>query len=315
MQRRKCIKLLSSAALLGQVGKVSAMPAPSGVVPGMRTSDIHIFSKVLHWLDYNGLAKTVKQIGFDGVDLTVRPGGHVLPEKVASQLPEAVDALRKVGLKVDMMTTAITSAQQQHTEAILKTASGLGIKYYRLGWLDYDIKQPIDKQVEKYKKVLKELEQMNQHFNISGGYQNHYGTSVGAAVWDIWLLIKDLNPKWLGCQYDIRHAVVEGMNSWKLGLNLLQSNIQSLGFKDFTYAKKETGWGVENTPIGNGVIDFKGYIKLLNEMGIAAPVTLHAEYDLGGAEKGERQITLPAEKIVAALKQDLDRLRQLFIEA
>lgn len=37
---------------------------------------------------------------------------------------------------------------------------------------------------------------------------------------------------------------------------------------------------------------------------------MHAEYDLGGAEKGDKQITIPAENVVAALQQDLQRLKQ-----
>ena len=150
---------------------------------------------------------------------------------------------------------------------------------------------------------------MNEHYKISGGYQNHVGTSVGSPVWDIWLLIKDLNPRWLGCQYDIRHAKAEGMYSWELGLRLLKANIQSLGFKDFNYVREQSGWTIINTPIGEGAIDFKKYVQLVNELGISAPITMHAEYDLGGAEKGARQLTVPAEKVVSALQQDLTRLK------
>ncbi|MDZ7723632.1 MAG: hypothetical protein U5R06_12725 [candidate division KSB1 bacterium] len=51
------------------------------------------------------MARTIAEIGFDGVDLTVRPGGHVLPENVTQDLPRAVKAIEKTGLKVPMMTT------------------------------------------------------------------------------------------------------------------------------------------------------------------------------------------------------------------
>ena len=44
---------------------------------------ISVFSKTLHWIeDYQTLTETVAEIGFDGIDLTVRPDGNVLPEKV-----------------------------------------------------------------------------------------------------------------------------------------------------------------------------------------------------------------------------------------
>ena len=44
--------------------------------------------------DYNEMSKVVAEMGFDGVDLTVRPQGHVLPERVEADLPKAVEAIR-----------------------------------------------------------------------------------------------------------------------------------------------------------------------------------------------------------------------------
>ena len=29
-------------------------------------------------------------------------------------------------------------------------------------------------------------------------------------MWDLWYLLHDLNPQFIGCEYDIRHAVAEG---------------------------------------------------------------------------------------------------------
>ena len=158
-----------------------------------------LFSKHLQWLDYEEMSKVAKQIGYDGLDLTVRKKGHVLPENVERDLPKAVAAMQKAGLQADMMTTNIINIQEPNTEKILKTASQLGIKTYRMGWLKYKNDQPIIEQIESFKPQLKELEEMNEHYNIRGDYQNHSGTSLGAAVWDIWLLIKDLKPKWIGC--------------------------------------------------------------------------------------------------------------------
>src|SRR6184192_1209308 len=68
------------------------------------------FSKHLPNLNYDDLGKAVSGAGFDGVDLTVRPGGHVLPERVAQDLPRAVETIRSHGLEVPMITTELTSA-------------------------------------------------------------------------------------------------------------------------------------------------------------------------------------------------------------
>lgn len=309
MNRRKYLKILGTVGLASPLNSISS--STFGNENGT-DFDIHLFSKHLQWLDYEEMSRVAKEIGFDGLDLTVRRKGHVLPENVEKDLPKAVKAMQRHGLKAKMMTTNIGSIKDPNTEKILKTASQLGIKSYRMAWLKYNDKQPIAEQIEAYKPQLKELEEMNEYYKIRADYQNHAGTSLGASVWDIWLLIKDLNPQWIGCQYDIRHAMVEGLNSWEVGLKLLQSHIQSLDFKDFIYIKKEEEWGVQNTPIGDGAVDFKKYVQLLHELDIKVPISVHAEYELGGANHGAKKLTISAEKVITALKQDLNRLKTLF---
>ena len=43
---------------------------------------ICVFSKHLQWLNYTDMAMAAAEMGFDGVDLSVRAKGHVLPERV-----------------------------------------------------------------------------------------------------------------------------------------------------------------------------------------------------------------------------------------
>src|SRR6202789_1700471 len=89
---------------------------------------ICIFSKHLQWASVNDAAAIARDIGFDGVDLTVRAGVHVLPDRLETDLPAAVEAVRRAGLTVPMISTEITSVQTPHVEAMLKTASQLGIR-------------------------------------------------------------------------------------------------------------------------------------------------------------------------------------------
>ena len=310
MYRRDAVKLLGTIGLMSPINKW--IPLSMGQT---EATNIHLFSKHLQWLDYEDMSKVAKEMGYDGLDLTVRSKGHVLPENVEKDLPKAVAAMRKAGLKAEMITTKIRSTKDPATEKILKTASSLGIKTYRLGWLKYKDNQAIEEQIEAFKPQLKELEQMNEYYKIRGDYQNHSGTGLGGAVWDIWLLIKDLNPKWIGCEFDIRHAIVEGFKSWKVDLQLIQSHIQAVDCKDFKFIAKENNWEIENVPIGEGAVDFQAFFQELNDLNISASISMHAEYhQLGGAEHGAKKITIPAEKVIATLKADLTRLRALQIK-
>src|ERR1700744_4430977 len=61
-----------------------------------------IFSKHLQFLGGEELAKGAAEIGFDGVDLTVRKGGHVGPDRVRQDLPPLVSILHRHGLETPM---------------------------------------------------------------------------------------------------------------------------------------------------------------------------------------------------------------------
>lgn len=268
-----------------------------------------VFSKHLQWLDYQGMAATAAEIGFDGIALTVRPKGHVLPERVEDDLPKAVEAVNRAGLKVYMITTAIRDPNDVHTEKILKTASQLGIKYYRLGYLKYDDSLGIEKSLEAHKATLSELAKMNKQYKIHGAYQNHAGTRVGGPVWDIWYLIKDLDPKWIGCQYDIKHATHEGGRSWPLGLKLLNKYIKITAIKDFKWVKEDGKWQGQNVPLSEGMVDFIAYFKLVKQLDISGPISMHFEYPLGGADKGRSELSIDNNKVLSAMRKDLKILR------
>src|SRR5437763_13469584 len=101
----------TGAALFGS----SAVAASS---PEKRPLKVAIFSKHLLFLQGEQLAQGAAEIGFDGVDLAVRKGGHVAPERVKQDLPPLVSTLRKHGLEVPMITTDIVDADTPHAEDI-----------------------------------------------------------------------------------------------------------------------------------------------------------------------------------------------------
>jgi sugar phosphate isomerase/epimerase len=306
ISRRRFIK---EAVVAGTVMPVMGM-ASANLNSNKKPFSICIFSKHLQWLDYNGMAQTAAELGFDGVDLTVRRRGHVIPERVADDLPKAVEAIKSAGIKPLMMATDINDPDDPKTERVLRTASALGIKYYRLGYYMYQENKSIPATLEQIKPKLRDLAAMNKHFNIYGAYQNHAGSRyVGAPVWDLWELFKGLDPNYIGCQFDIRHATVEGGQTWPLHLRLMSRYIRTLVMKDFIWEKRDNKWQTINCPLGEGSVDFISYFQLLKKLSISGPVSVHYEYELGGANHGATKLTIEKEKVLTALRRDLGFLK------
>ena len=280
------------------------------------TMSLHVFSKHLQFLDYEATARTAAEIGFDGVDLAVRPGGHVLPENVASDLPRAVAAIQQAGLQAQIMTTAIMDPDEGAARTILQTARKSGITHYRTDWLHYDEENAnLPQAIDAHRQRLRTLAQLNEQTGMIGGYQNHAGAHyVGAPVWDVATLLHEIDSEFLGSQYDIRHATVEGGLSWPLGLNLIHPFINVIVVKDFRWESVAGSWQVVNVPLGEGMVDFPRYFALLKQYGIRCPISVHFEYDMP-----EQQATLSEEErltqTVAVMKKDLSTLKGYLREA
>lgn len=314
---------ISRRTFLGSLATVTALTPLTGIIPAATHSKslketkrkICLFSKHLQWLDYDAMAETAAEIGFDGIDLTVRPNGHVLPEKVDEDLPRAVDAVKRAGIEVPMMTTSITDPHDPLTEAILKKANQLGIGYYRMGYLNYDDALGVAKTLQKYKQQMAALAALNQKYSIHGAYQNHAGNRVGAPVWDLWELLKDLDPQWIGCQYDIRHATLEGGYSWHIGLKLLANHIQTTVIKDFKWGLVDGKWRAINAPLGEGMVDFKQYFALVKQLAIAGPISMHFEYPISDEAKQNISSEKRRKQTIDVMRKDLFKLKDMMAEA
>ncbi len=239
---------------------------------------VSFFSKMLPGVGYDEMATLLAGLGFDGIDLTVRKEGHVLPENVVRDLPLAAAAAKKAGLKINMITTDILDADDKYIAPVLKTASSLGIQHYRLGRRFYDGKKSMQENFSDINARYKKLAKLNQQYNIRGECQNHSGDGFGAPLWDLWEVLKDVDPQWVGVQYDILHATIEGANSWPLAFNVLKPWIGTFDIKDFYWKKTEGKWAEEVIPLGEGMVDFKKYFALLKENDIHGPFSLHCEY-------------------------------------
>lgn len=301
MNRRDFIGTTLTGTILAKTNFLFAKPAA-----GMKIS---VFSKTLHWIeDYQTLAETIAEMGFDGIDLTVRPDGHVLPEKVELDLPKAMQAAKKANIDIQMLTTSILQADAL-SERVLKIASELGVGHYRMGWYHFEMQKDIMQQVDSFGKQMKGLDVLNKKYKISGEYQNHGGQYLGAAVWDLQPIFKSINSPLTGCQYDVNHATAESGPNWETGFRLIAPYIKSLAIKDFKYILKDGKLIKVGCPLGEGIVDWRKFLALVKQYNINVPITMHFEYDLGGAENGLRNIKMDKNHIISAMKRDLALLK------
>lgn len=283
MPNRRTMLRLGTGALSAAVwapatrahnNRAASRPASSVALP------ICLFSKPLHNRPFAELPAVLREIGFGAVDLTCRPQGHVLPERVADDLPRACELFQAAGIAIPMITTEITDAGEGNAPTIIETASKLGIRHIKLGYYRYGDLRRIRETLAEVKSKLRDVVALCRQFGVQAGFHNHCGRTVGAAMWDVWELIRDLPEDAIGSYFDIRHATVEGGDGgWQIGLNLLAPRIVMLAIKDFSWRKDpQRGWRPENVPLGEGMAHCEEALKPLQERGFRGPISLHMEY-------------------------------------
>ncbi len=277
-----------------------------------------VFSKHLQWAGWDEMAAVARDLGFDAVDLTVRTGGHVLPERVATDLPRAFDAVRRAGLSMPMITAGIVDATSPHAVEILKTASGLGIGRYRWGGFKYDDHTPIPQQLAALHPRVRALADLNREFGMTAMYHTHSGVEVGAPIWDLWTVLREFDPKYVAINYDIGHATIEGgLGGWIRSAQLAAPFMRGVALKDFRWTKDARGkWTPEWCPAGEGMVNFPKFLSMIKTAGFDGPVQVHYEYSgLGGAEHGTAKLTSSKEDVMSKMKRDVVFYRARLREA
>jgi len=286
----------------------AAAPANAVAQGGSFKGPFCFFSKHLPALDWDELGRAVKDAGFDGVDLTVRPGGHVLPERVVEDLPRALDAIRR-HVAVPMITTEILSASDPKTRPILETAGKHGVPFFKPGYWKWGLKD-VHAEVEACGRALAELTVIARASGVAMGFHNHTA-NLGSAIWDIAPYIEKLDKAWAGFYFDPRHAVAEGGGgAWKAATNLVGPRLKMIAVKDFFWEKRATGWAIRDCPIGEGMVDWTWFASAMRDAHYQGPVSVHFEYDIPGATPAERTA-----RTLEAARRDLGFIRARFENA
>lgn len=294
---------ISRRSLVAASVAAAALPAQQQTDQASR---ICLFTDHLAGFSYTEVARMLKELGVSGPDLTVRQGGLVAPERVATELPKALEAFKKQSLSIPMMTTTITTAQDPLNRKVLETASKLGIRYYKLGYFAYKDMARWRETIDATSGALRELAKLGTALDIRAGMHNHSGESVGCTMWDSWDAMRDVDPKRVGFQYDPSHATIEGgLNGWNLNLRRVTPRIFMMAIKDYLWEKTPKGWYRRWVPLGEGMVNWTAFFPLLRATSFPGPISLHIEYDPGGKTLNERY-----DRSLAAAAKDLQFLKR-----
>jgi sugar phosphate isomerase/epimerase len=176
------------------------------------------------------LGPFIKGLGFDGIELPVRPGLQVEPEQIVRGLPEAVRLLADCGLTV-------TSIAGPTTEEAIAACAEAGVPIIRIcldippdvGYLEHEA---------RLQRVLDALIPALDRHGVKIGIQNHCGRFVANAM-GIRHLIERYDPAQVGAVLDLAHCALNGEIP-ALALDIVWSHLCMVNLKN-AYWRRTNG--------------------------------------------------------------------------
>ncbi len=266
-----------------------------------------MFAKMLQEYPLEKTAQIMKDMGLDGVDLTVREGGYIEPTDVVAALPPAIEAISQYGLEVPMLTTNVVSAEDEYAEDTFATAAQCGVKWLKLGYWHYQEFGSLEKQILAARARMIDLEALARQYGIWAGIHIHSGDYLSAEATVVYEILQGRDPRYVGAYIDPGHMVVEGARSgWKMGIDLLAPYIQLVAVKDMMWLHKPTAENPKNyelklVPLAEGMVPWPEVFALLHQIGFDGGISIHSEY-------GNYMDT---EEIVAQTRRDIEYLKPL----
>ena len=304
--RRRFLQQISTASLAAPMLGTVLHASPAAQAP--TEWPIAIFEKVFEGLSYEELAEAMFAIGADGVEATIRPGGHIEPSAAADEVPKMSAALKARGKRIVIAATHVGSVDEPYSESLLRTLVGEGVTHYRMNHYRYDLSKPIQPQLANFTAMARELAALNQAVGIQGLYQNHSGATakrgyVGALGFDVATMLEGIDPDHLGLAMDTRHLCKDTGSSWQVALAACKPHIRSIYVKDGIW-KGERGDQYENVPLDTGFVNESVFQAIRADVK-PMPLAIHMEW-LGYRVFPKHEIP----QAIEACQRDIQTLRK-----
>jgi sugar phosphate isomerase/epimerase len=280
-----------------------AAQARGGAMRLRATPAVCLYSRVLIKIGYIDLPMIVQGLGFDGVDLSVEHGGHVLPEKADYNLMPALEAFTGVGLDVPMLTTDLTTLEDKNAQQVLGLASYIGVPYFRPAHWKFTGSTQIEMQLGMVQREVAGLAQLGRATKMVMGIHNYMEGAEGAAVADINRVIRPIDPQWVGYDFDTASATLEGGAAGLAApLAVALPRLKIVTVRDFKWDQPADGARtVKPCPLGEGEVDFGRFFAALAKARFAGPVTLPVDHSPAGElDAVKRDLAFVRKQIAAA---------------
>ncbi len=242
-----------------------------------------VFTK--HWksVPLGRLGELVRSMGFEGVELPVRPGFQVEPERADRDLPSAARQLADAGVTIRSVAATVD-------EAMIMACADTGVPVIRI-MAPIGTDESYAGAEQRYWREFDALLPVLDRAGMTLGVQNHAGRQVANAI-GLRSLIGRYDPRLVAAIWDAGHEAVAGTEP-ELAIDIIWPHLCVVNLKNAVWLQTaEAGaasaeWSPYWTAGRLGLSPWPRVAAELRRRAYAGTICLTAEYS--GAVAVERQ--------------------------
>ena len=233
-----------------------------------------VFTEPWKALSLHELASKVRSLGFDGIELPVRPGFQVAPDSVSEVLPEAVKTFADQGLRV-------VSVAADPTPPVIEACAQSGVGIVRV-CLEVPREKGYMQHEAGLRRWLDTLVPELRRFSVRLGVQNHYGDNICNAM-GLRHLLEGYDPDVVAAVWDGAHCGLDGELP-HMAADILWPCLCLVNLKNARWAPDGADafgaarWKADFVPGPEGICSWPDVLAQLVERAYTGYVCLTAEY-------------------------------------
>ena len=240
-------------------------------------NELAVFTKPWKALSLLDLARHINSLGFDWIELPVRPGFQVEPDNIERDLPQAVKLLGEHGIRVLNVTADMSLEDERLYRACAEAGIGMNRVMFWQQDMDYWTAEA------GARRQLDAALPLCERYAFQIGIQNHSGRFVPVNEMGMFNLVKDYDSRHVAAVWDPAHNALEGMNS-DSALDVLAPYLCVVNLKN-AYWRRVSGpeaeiaeWQIYWTSGAQGRASWAQVIAKLKAIGYRGPICFSAEY-------------------------------------
>ncbi len=218
------------------------------------------------------VARNLKAWGYDGVEWRVHDQGHIPPKEVVGRAKEVHRISADNNLEICNLATYLHIKEIEFIRRVMEGAQIMGAPSCRVGVPAYNRTRDYNEIFSETLADLSAVEKLAEKYGVKALIEIHFGNITPSAAL-AHRLVSHFNPRYVGVIHDPGNMIYEGMENWRLGMELLGPWLAHVHVKNTAWDIAEslpdgrTRWQPSAATLQGGIVDWAEVIQDLKALG------------------------------------------------